>query len=454
MSTRRKLVILLFASLFAIILLFSGFIYYNLIEYSYADFHARLHTRALTTAKIELESNKEADYLKQFKAEYLEKLTNEQHFIIRTDTLDLPALSSQLDIPRSFLTETLRDGEHFYKKGNTFYNAIRTDNAGGDYLVIVSAENYYHTHHEVYLRQLLIGTIIFAVLLIFFLSYWISSRISKPLHEISSRVNEIGTDKLHLRIPETDLPRELEILSKSFNVMLDRLETSFEAQKNFVSNASHEFRTPLTSIIGEADLALSRERDPKFYQETLKVILSEAEKLNNKTQALLFLAQTGFKKSKLLFEPLRVDEILLDCKETFHKIDPSNNIFLNFTNLPEQHQKLQIQGNKQLLTLALTNIMGNGLKYSKNEIVEVSLEWKDEDIVIIIKDRGIGIPESELPFIYDPFFRASNTDDFEGYGIGLPLARNIIRLHKGELRVLSARDQGVTAEIKIPLRPN
>jgi len=454
MSTRRKLVILLFASLFAIILLFSGFIYYNLIQYSYADFHARLHTRALTTARIELETDNEADYLKQFKAEYLEKLTNERHFIIRTDTLNPAALSDKLDIPQHFFEETLRDGDHFYKKGNTFYNAIRTDHADGQYLVIVSAENYYHTHHEVYLRQLLAGTIIFAVLLIFFLSYWISSRISKPLQEISTRVNEIGTDKLHLRIPEEDLPRELEILSKSFNVMLDRLETSFEAQKNFVSNASHEFRTPLTAIIAEADLALSRGRDPEFYRETLRVILREAEKLNNKTQALLFLAQTGFRKSKLLFEPLRIDEILLECKETFNKIDPFNNVVIDFTNLPEQHQQLQVQGNKQLLMLAITNIIGNGLKYSKNEVVEISLEWEENDIVIRIKDRGIGIPESELPFIYDPFFRASNTGEFEGYGIGLPLARNIIRLHKGELLVSSAAGQGVTAEIKIPLRRN
>ncbi len=454
MSTRRKLVILLFASLFAIILLFSGFIYYNLIEYSYVDFHSRLHTRAQATARIELEQDQEVDVLKQFKAEYLEKLTNENHYIFRKDTLDLQDAAEKLGVPQSFLQETIRDGDHFYKKGNTFYNAIYTHYPHGDYLVIVSAENYYHTHHEVYLRQLLVGTIIFAVLLIFFLSYWISNRISKPLHEISTKVNEIGTDKLHLRIPEENLPHELEILTKSFNIMLDRLETSFEAQKNFVSNASHEFRTPLTAIIGQADLALIREREPHFYQETLKVILSEAEKLNNKTQALLFLAQTGFKKTQLQFEELRVDELLLECKETFNKIDPQNKIYLNYQNLPDHHQKLQIKGNKQLLTLAITNIMGNGIKYSNNQIVEVSLDWSDPYICIKIADQGIGIPENELPFIYDPFFRASNTGDFEGYGIGLPLARNIVRLHKGELLISTNEKGGVTAEIKIPLRLN
>lgn len=451
MSTRRKLIIVLFASLFGIILLFSGFIYYNLIEYSYVDFHARLHTRALTTARIELESDYKANHLKQFKAEYLEKLSNEQHHVVRIDTLNISILSERLDIPESFLKETIREGEHYFKKNNSLYNAITYNTPQGKFLVIVSAENYYHTHHEVYLRQLMIGTITFSFLLIFFLSYWISSRISKPLHEISKRVNEIGTENLHLRIPVEDLTEELQILSKSFNVMLDRLETSFEAQKNFVANASHEFRTPLTAIIAEADLALSRERASESYKETLKVILSEAEKLNNKTQALLFLAQTGFKKSKLTFEKIRVDEIILQSKATLNKIDPGNNIQIDFSNLPEKHQRLQINGNKQLLMLALTNILGNGLKYSKNEVVTVSLSWSEKDILIYIADKGIGIPESDLPYIFDPFFRASNTAEFEGYGIGLPLARNIIRLHKGELHIKSAKNQGVLVEIKIPL---
>jgi signal transduction histidine kinase len=452
MSTRRKLITILFASLFGIILLFGGFIYYNLIEYSYVDFHARLHTRALTTARIELESNTEADHLKQFKAEYLEKLTNENHTIARIDTLNLKTYSKSLDLPESFLLETIKLNEADYKKNNTFYNGITYSGKKGKYLVIVSAENYYHTHHEVYLRQLLLGTIIFSILLIFFLSYWISNRLSKPLHEISMRVNEIGTENLHMRIPEDNLTEELSILSKSFNVMLDRLETSFEAQNNFISNASHELRTPLTSIIAETDLALSRKRTSDSYEETLKVILSEADKLNNKTEALLYLAQTGFKKSKLTFGKIRIDETLIECKATFNKIDPENQVILDFSNLPEQHEKLIINGNKHLLTLALTNIIGNGLKYSKNEVVTVCISWENTDIVIIIKDTGIGIPEEDLPYIYDPFFRASNTEEFEGYGIGLPLARNIIRLHSGELNIISGKNLGVKVEIKIPLR--
>ncbi len=454
MSTRNKLVVLLFASLFGIILLFGGFIYYNIIEYSYEDFHARLHTRAVTTAKIELESNNEANYLKRFKAEYLEKLTNESHHIIELDKIDTRTLSNDLEIPESFLRNVLKNKEGFYSQNTTFYNAIVYESKGKGYLVLVSAENYYHTHHEVYLRQLLVGTIIFAFLLVFFLAYWMSARITKPLNEMTEKVNEIGTENLHQRLPENNRSVELEILSRSFNVMLDRLETAFEAQNNFVSNASHELRTPLTAIIAEADLALSRDRNTESYQETLQVILSEAEKLNHKTQALLFLAQTGFRKSKLVLDKVRVDELLMECKKNFNKIEPDNKIHIDFSNLPENHERLLVVGNKQLLLLALSNLISNGIKYSTNEIVEVKISWDGPDIIITVEDKGIGIPESELPFIFDPFYRASNVDGFEGYGIGLPLARNIIRLHKGELHIMSASGAGVKVEIRIPLRRN
>jgi signal transduction histidine kinase len=102
--------------------------------------------------------------------------------------------------------------------------------------------------------------------------------------------------------------------------------------------------------------------------------------------------------------------------------------------------------------LAISNIIRNGIKYSNNQAVIVKFESALGVIVLTISDMGIGIPDKELPYIYDPFFRASNTSNFEGYGIGLPLARNIIRIHKGELKVFSNIPSGVVVEIRIPLK--
>lgn len=453
MKTQNKIILLLSSILLSFILVFGGFIYYTFTQYSYQDFHERLHIRAVTTAKIQLEYHREGSYLKSFKAEYLEKLANEKDYIFALDTLkDFSALSKNLNVSSTFLYDAVKLKESYFNKNGVFFTGISYTVEGKNYLVIVSAENYYNTHHVVFLRQLLFGAFIISLLLIFFVSYWFSLKITKPLKEIMGDINKIGTDNLYLRLEGNNQNHELGSLILTFNQMLDRLETSFEAQNNFVSNASHELRTPLTTIIAEADLSLSRKRDTKHYEDSLKVILTEAEKLNTKTQALLFLAQTGFKGKELHFETVRIDELLLECKSTIDKIHPNNHVALNFSSLPENPESLLITANPQLLLLAISNIISNGIKYSNNQPVMVKVESVDETIKLTVSDLGIGIPNKELPYIYDPFFRASNTSNFEGYGIGLPLARNIIRIHKGELHVFSNIPMGVIVEIRIPLK--
>ena len=104
-----------------------------------------------------------------------------------------------------------------------------------------------------------------------------------------------------------------------------------------------------------------------------------------------------------------------------------------------------------MLHLALTNIVVNGCKYSNGEPVYVALGASDTHVLIIIKDSGIGIPKNEMPYIYDPYFRASNTTDFAGYGIGLPLSRNIVLLHEGTIKVSSVENEGTTVKINIPI---
>lgn len=453
MKTQNKIILLLSSILLSFILVFGGFIYYTFTQYSYQDFHERLHIRAVTTAKIQLEYHREGSYLKSFKAEYLEKLANEKDYIFALDTLrDFKALSKKLNVSSTFLSDAVRLKESYFNKNGVFFTGLSYTVEGKNYLVIVSAENYYNTHHVVFLRQLLFGAFIISLLLIFFVSYWFSLKITKPLKEIMGDINKIGTDNLYLRLEGNNQNHELGSLILTFNQMLDRLETSFEAQNNFVSNASHELRTPLTTIIAEADLSLSRKRDTKHYEDSLKVILTEAEKLNTKTQALLFLAQTGFKGKELHFENVRIDEHLLECKQTIDKIHPNNQLALNFSSLPENPESLLITANPQLLLLAISNIISNGIKYSNNQPVIVKVESLENTIKLTVSDLGIGIPKKELPYIYDPFFRASNTSNFEGYGIGLPLARNIIRIHKGELLISSNKPVGVVVEIRIPLK--
>ncbi|MBK6820889.1 MAG: HAMP domain-containing histidine kinase [Bacteroidetes bacterium] len=278
-----------------------------------------------------------------------------------------------------------------------------------------------------------------------------SKRIFEPINHIISKVNSISSDNIHLRLDEVKDNGEINKLATTFNSLLNRIEIAFETNKNFISNASHEFSTPLTTIIGEADVALMKERSLNEYKETLQRILNQAERINKISQSLLFLAQTGYKENKLTFDIIRTDELIIQSKEIMNQLIPKNNIQIDFNLLPENPLKLKVYGNKELLLLACTNILTNACKYSSNKPVQVSLASTNNEVILVFKDQGIGIPESEIQYIYDPFFRATNTEAYDGYGIGLPLTRNIVRIHKGQLNISSIQHFGVTVQIKLPI---
>lgn len=118
--------------------------------------------------------------------------------------------------------------------------------------------------------------------------------------------------------------------------------------------------------------------------------------------------------------------------------------------LPDDSMKLKVNGLAPLLQLAISNVVSNACKYSSDHTAYVALGAFENGVLILIKDEGIGIPEKEISYIYDPYFRASNTQHFSGYGIGLPLARNIIKMHDGELSITSTLGKGTTVRIELP----
>jgi signal transduction histidine kinase len=214
-----------------------------------------------------------------------------------------------------------------------------------------------------------------------------------------------------------------------------------------VSNASHELRTPLTTIMGEADIALKKARTNEEYRQSLQIILNEAGKLDHLTSSLLGLAQSGFDGKKQRRTVVRMDELVCEVKAAIDELHPENHVQLHFGELPPSEQQLSVEGNYHLLKLAITNIVVNACKYSNDRPVKLSLYVIKDKITIGVVDEGIGIPASELKYVFEPFYRASNTDRYEGHGVGLPLARNIIRLHNGELLIRSEENKGTVVEI-------
>ena len=453
MRTRGRIILILVSIFLSLILGFSIIIYVLNSQYTFTDFYKRLEIRSYTSAKIELDHKSTADLIREFKGDYLEPLQEEKHTIISLNgATDFADLSDKHGVDRDFLEAIVSNHIGTYREGSMFFCGILYEFEGKSYVVITSAINYYYGHHMEYLRNLLIVSILIASIIIIIIAYWLSNKMINPIKEITVDMNKISTENLYVRLKGDNQEDELGNLIRTFNNMLDRLETSFETQNNFISNASHELNTPLTSIIGEAEVALTRERSQEEYVETLQSILTEAEKLDKKTKALLFLAQTGFNGKALKFESVRADQLIFDVLETIHKIHADNHVVLDLSKMPDSPDLLRIKGNEQLLHLAITNLISNAYKYSNNQEVTVSLESTAESISIKIVDLGIGIPSSEIPYIYDPFFRASNTGNFEGYGIGLPLARNIIRLHGGTIQFSSTENKRTEVIVEFPLK--
>ena len=446
---------LLFAVLSAgIVLAVSVFLYYQTNQSIFEDFYKRLEIRAVVVAKAAF--NKDgalSEAYSNLRAQHLEALPGEREYILPiAKDGSLPASGQPYTLPAPALRRALLEGNSTARGGNTFYYFLLHQGAAGQrHVVVISAVSEMGLQYLSYLRRAMLVAFVAAMLLAFTVGMWFSKSILKPIRGITARVRSLSADNLHLRLANRPGTDELAELSATFNNMLDRLETAFETQNNFVSHASHELNTPLTSIIGEAEYALARPRTPEQYTESISNMHAAAGKLSAITRSLLNLAQTGLTGKVQEMERLRVDELIRNVQRMTNDIMPGNQLIINTSLTPASESKLTVYGNRALLELALTNIVLNACKYSDNKPVQLALAATNDRLILVVKDEGIGIPEDEVRFVFDPFFRASNTGAFKGYGIGLPLTRNILRIHKGELIIRSEVQQGTEIEIVLPL---
>jgi signal transduction histidine kinase len=454
MRIQTKVTLLFIALTSMVILLLSGFIFGFSYYYAFEDFYERLETRVRIAHSIYSDQDKQnSAAVKALRQQYLEKLPSEKEYILLLTADGQVTDRHQAVFSNKLLSDILDKGEARYRDGNKFYAGKRYLSPAPGFIVIVSATDPYGLEEIGHLRKILAVGFVISLLAIYLVGKIFSYQTFKPIREMTRRVQSITAENLHLRLEMGTGKDEIDTLGQTFNDMLSRLETAFETQNNFVSNASHELRTPLTIIKGEAELTLRSPELSETNQYSVQAILREAEKLNQILTGLLTLAQSGFDGKKQHWETIRVDELIWMAKEVVDQVYPQNNIRFDFNELPADESQLQVLGNSNLLKLAVSNIVANACKYSHNQLVVIGLASKNGQVAIRIKDEGIGIPETELRHIFEPFFRASNTSDFEGYGVGLPLALNIIRLHKGSIAITTKEGLGTEMQVLLPVAP-
>ncbi|MFD0749877.1 sensor histidine kinase [Mucilaginibacter calamicampi] len=448
MKITSKITLLFLGLSTAILLLLNVFILYFEYQFNYRDFFKRLEARTNLTAEINLLPGGDKNAYQEVRNRYLEQLDGEKEYIVKANK---NGKYKNPGVPDEFFQDIITLKSTTYRKDNKFFAGkvftINKDN----YIVIATALNAYGLREIEELQRILLMGFAGALIIVFFVGRAFSKYTIAPVRKIIQKVNSITSDNLHLRLDEPRGKDEIAELSHTFNNMLNRLETAFETQNNFVSNASHELRTPLTVINGELELALNDSKTDEKHHQALKVIYDESNKLIQMLNSLLSLAQTGFDGKKQNWQPIRMDELVLEAVESVKKIIPKSNIQVDFSGLPADAEGLYVSGNVNLLNLAATNIISNGCKYSHNDIVDVKLFTQNNSIVFSVTDHGIGIPATEVQHIFEPFFRASNTHDYSGHGVGLPLTLNIIRLHNGTIGIRSEVNSGTEIQVFLPL---
>jgi len=286
------------------------------------------------------------------------------------------------------------------------------------------------------------------------IGYFFSKILLNPIKKIADEVNDISAQNLEHRIKSGNVKDEWNYLIETLNELINRLQQSFEMQRRFISSASHELSTPLTSISSQLEVSLQRNREAKEYQGVMQSVYQDVQNLSKLTQTLLEFATLSGIKGGIEINSVRIDEILMQLPREITKINKKYSVKLEFEQLPENEERLLVFGNAELLFTAIKNVVSNACKYSANHLAKIKLTVETKEISISIEDNGKGISENDLKNIFQPFYRTEDSKSITGFGVGLPLVYRIINLHKGQIKVSSTVGKGTTVSIQLPIAEN
>lgn len=280
-----------------------------------------------------------------------------------------------------------------------------------------------------------------------FVATLISPRLFRPLEEIARLAGQISrADDLSRRLPDTGRDDEIGQLTLALNQTLARLEELFTAQQRFLADVSHELRTPLTTIRGNVDLM---RRMGGADDVSLDDIEAELERMTRLVNDLLLLARADVGSLPVTTETVEMDTLLLDVYRQVKALRPKVEVTL------EEVDQVQVTGDSDRLKQLILNLVDNAVKYTPaGGQVFLSLHKDGGYAELTVRDTGIGIPEEDLPFIFDRFYRVdkARARAHGGSGLGLSIARWIVEVHKGTLTVDSQVGEGTTFTVRLPLR--
>ncbi len=292
--------------------------------------------------------------------------------------------------------------------------------------------------------ELIIFSTLFFILFISALAgFFVSKSALEPINKIKEQIKAITEHNLDKRIDVGEVPDELKDLIESFNTLLERLRKAFLREKRFISDVSHELKTPISVIQMQCEIALRKERDSKEYKKALETIKDTISLMSSLVEKMLMVSRLE-RVDKSVFSEVELSSVLRSAYELLKGRADECDVDLDL-NIP--NEPIFVKGDKTLLVEMFVNLIDNAIKYNnKGGCVLVEVEKLGDSVVVKISDTGIGISEDEVEKVFEEFYRAdkSRSKDREGFGLGLSIVKKIAQLHGIEIKINSSANAGTT----------
>lgn len=427
------LVSLLFTVLFG---LASTLIFILYSNFRKEEFRDRLKTKALSNIKLLVNVKKiDKQLLKMIDQNTINQLYDEKTLIFDSDYKLIYSSIDDAKIDWSIDDlKYLKNNKTFFKRqGNYEVYGVFYDTKDQDFYALISANDDYGQRKLLYLRYILITSYVFFTVLAWVMTSLMVKKLMKPLSSFHRKIKIINENNLDTRVEEKSNRDEIDLIATEFNFMMDRIEVSYQKQKEFTANASHELRTPLSRITSQIENKISGDSIDFDSKSFLKNILSDINQLTELIHSLLILSKLDTKKQDHN-EIHRLDEILFNAIGKLNKIYPDFAILFEMEENEGLEAALEIRGNYKLLEIAIGNILKNARVYSDNKQAEVKISSEGQNLIIAISNTGKTLDREEQKNLFQPFMRGKNSNGTAGFGLGLRIVQRILTLHKATIQ--------------------
>jgi heavy metal sensor kinase len=296
-----------------------------------------------------------------------------------------------------------------------------------------------------------------AVIASAFGGYWLASRALSPIDEVTRMARAIEANRLGQRLPSPASADEIGRLVDTFNQMIARLETSFEAMQRFTADASHELRGPLTTMQGAIDVVLAKPREPQEYREVLTGVRQDVGRLRAIAEDLLMLASADADRVKLEKSPVRLDIAAAEAVASFRPAAEQSQIALS-ASCPFP---VVVSGDERWLRQLIVNLLDNALKFTaaspvagRGASVNIAVSASNDSAMLVVTDSGPGIPQHAVGRVFERFYRADEARSYRevgGFGLGLSIAAWAVAAHGGTITARNLEEGGTAFLVALPL---